>query len=507
MTGITWLHDLPRAHAPDTVALIDHDGQRFSYGDYCAMIDRLADALAAHGLRAGDRLMVVCENCATYGVAAMAAFQLGAWLSPINARQSDTELDAIRSHSGARMMLFTPEASQAAADHAARLGAISIGTLPCGDIRVTECYDTAPEPVGDTPENRTAVLMYTTGTTSAPKGVMLSHANLKFGAKVSAELRRVTPDDEVIAVLPGTHIFCLVSPFLGTLHGGGTVRFMARFNPQAVLEALAQGATALPAVPQMFQAIFQHLADTGQAASLPRLRYTSSGGAPLDPSFKTRTEALFGVPLFNGYGQTETTSGSIGTSANDLRDDVSVGVPFPGVAAKIDAPNAEGVGELLVKSPGIMQGYYKNPQATAQVLRDDGYIRSGDLARIDESGAVHIVGRCKELIIRSGFNVYPPEIEAMLTKHPAVRQAAVVGHAVAGNEDILAFVTTDGSTDEPALRAWLKDRLVGYKVPQRVFLIEAFPAAASGKILKRQLTTDFAHLLDAPASAQRATAS
>jgi acyl-CoA synthetase (AMP-forming)/AMP-acid ligase II len=162
----------------------------------------------------------------------------------------------------------------------------------------------------------------------------------------------------------------------------------------------------------------------------------------------------------------------------------------------IDQPDADGIGELLIRGPNIMKGYYRNEKTTRDVLRSDGYFCSGDFARIGSDGELYIVGRKKELIIRSGFNVYPPEVEAMLTRHPDILQAAVVGRSVSGNEEILAFLLTNGGLSERDVKAWLHDRLVGYKIPQHVLIVDSFPTAPTGKILKHKLTEVYADLLE-----------
>jgi acyl-CoA synthetase (AMP-forming)/AMP-acid ligase II len=186
-----------------------------------------------------------------------------------------------------------------------------------------------------------------------------------------------------------------------------------------------------------------------------------------------------------------------GTRLGDPRGDTSVGQILDDVECLIDEPDQDGVGELLIRGPNIMKGYYRNPEATAAAIREDGYFRSGDLAKIDPDGTLWIMGRKKELIIRSGFNVYPPEVEAMLTRHPGVLQTAVVGRQVPGNEEILAFATARPGVSELDLKDFLKAHLVGYKVPQHVFIIDAFPAAATGKILKHKLVSTFADLIEA----------
>jgi len=245
----------------------------------------------------------------------------------------------------------------------------------------------------------------------------------------------------------------------------------------------------------MYQAIVTLLKSRDQKPLAPRLRLISSGGAPLDPEWKAGIEAFFGLPLHNGYGLTETSPGVTVTRPDRPRKDVSVGEPVEGVEVVIDRPDADGIGEVLIRGPNVMLGYYRNPEATAEAIRPDGFFRSGDLGRIGPEGELYIVGRKKELIIRSGFNVYPPEIEAMLTRHPDVLQAAVVGRQVKGNEEILAFLLTKGDISEPDIRAWLKERLVAYKIPQHILIVDSFPVAATGKILKSRLISVFADRL------------
>jgi acyl-CoA synthetase (AMP-forming)/AMP-acid ligase II len=270
---------------------------------------------------------------------------------------------------------------------------------------------------------------------------------------------------------------------------------MPRFSPAEVLEAFAEGASVMSAVPQMYAAILRHLKAEGAPPVAPRLRYISAGGAPLDPEWKHRIEEAFGLPLNNGYGLTETAPGVSGTWQAAPRSDTSVGYALPDVELRIDQPDKDGVGELWIRGPGIMKGYYRDPGRSAEVLPGGGWFRSGDLARIDADGALFIVGRLKELIIRSGFNVHPPEVEAMLTRHPAISQAAVVGRMLPGNEEILAFCLSDGSVGEAELKDWLRGHLTHYKVPQHILFVDHYPIAATGKILKHKLVEHFAPLL------------
>lgn len=489
------LHQLMEHHPGDLPAVIDHDGTRYTHGDLRRMSDELITALTDHGLRAGDRLILVAENSAYYSVVILAASRMDVWLTLVNARQTETELEAIRTHSGARMITFTTNASQAARGHATRVGATTHGSLPCGPIVLSPCYDATPEPVDDS-DAQIAALIYTTGTTSAPKGVMLSHGNLIANARATSERNAAGPGDDMLAVLPGTHIFLFGSVWLASMATGCPVRFVPRFDVTEIIDHLRGGTTHFPGVPQMFAAIVTHLTTRGEHLNAPRLRHMTSGGAPLDPELKARAERLMGCALNNGYGLTETSPTVAVTRGEGPRDDISVGHPVGDIEIRIREPGDDGIGELEIKGPNVMQGYYRDPERTAEVLSPDGWFRSGDLARIDAAGALHIVGRLKELIIRSGFNVYPPEIEGMLTKHPNVFQAAVVGRPVAGDEEICAFVMTDGTVTPDQIKAWLHDRLTGYKVPQRLIIVDEYPSAATGKILKHKLLDSFASQLE-----------
>jgi acyl-CoA synthetase (AMP-forming)/AMP-acid ligase II len=500
---LQWVDELTTQANPDHRAMIDFDGVEHTYQALEGMVADLNTTLREHGVRAGDRVMVVSENCAMFAVAILALSRLRAWITPVNARQTIEEIRAIRDHSGARCVIFTTEASASAAQHAAQYDASVLGRLDCGDICVSPAFDATPEKVDTDPARQVAALMYTTGTTSAPKGVMLTHANLVWNAKTSSSIRNLGVEDVVLVVLPATHIYCFASGILAALCAGATIRFIPRFTPEIVLAAFADGATMMPGVPQMYQAIVNHLHSLGKPPDAPKLRLISSGGAPLDPDWKKGIEAFFGLPLHNGYGLTETSPGVAVTRDENPHDDISVGEVVPDVEIHIENPDGDGIGELLIRGPNIMKGYYHNPKATTEAIRPDGYFVSGDLARVGSKGELYIVGRKKELIIRSGFNVYPPEVEAMLTRHPEILQAAVVGRSVSGNEEVLAFLLTSGNITEAEAKEWLRNHLVAYKIPQHVFIVDSFPTAPTGKILKHKIVDAFADkIADADAAAK-----
>lgn len=502
MTAPTRIHRMLDTQAdirPDATAILDSGGQTATWQAYRDHAADMAARMRALGVVPGDRVLIVSENCLAVAVLIMACSHLDAIAVPINARMSPAEIARIQGHADPRVAFYTVLASKEAAQHADAVGADATMT-GCGALYARTFTPGAPEPTEDGAD-QTAVLLYTTGTTGDPKGVMLTHANLLFAARASATLRALTPADRVYGALPLTHVFGLASMLMASAHAGCAVQLAARFSAEALFRALRDGATVVPAVPQMHALLMAYAADHGHGTlGSDVLRYVSSGAAPLDPAWKRKAESFYGIPLQNGYGMTESTAGVSGTR-NPINDpDTSVGPPLPGVEVRLDESvgNEPGTGEVLTRGPHVMKGYFRNPDATARAITEDGFLRTGDLGRIDAQGRLHIVGRSKELIIRGGFNVYPPEVEAALNDHPGVVQSAVIGRATGGNEEVLAFVqcTQPGAVDAATLSAFVSGRLSAYKRPTRIFLVEALPAAATGKILKHRLLTHFAAELD-----------
>ncbi|WP_290690034.1 MULTISPECIES: class I adenylate-forming enzyme family protein [unclassified Haematobacter] len=479
---------------PDATALVEGD-RRLTYGEAAAAIRDTARWLTDQGLRPGDRLMVVNENGIALALLLLAAGTIDVWLATINARLSEGELETIRAHSGARRVIYTVEVSPDAAQHAAHAGIAEIDVPHLGRIAIGPLNETTlPEPVDPTGE-QVAALIYTSGTTGKPKGVMLTHRNLLSVGSLSAATRQMRPQDVVYAVLPMSHVYGLSSVFLCSLTSGASLEFMPRFSARKVLEDLQSGRiTCFLGVPAMY-ARFIELLGTEARLSIPALRVLSSGGSPLDPVVKARTEALFGLPVLNGYGLTEASPTLTGMIWGTRRADVSVGPALPGVELRLVGPDGKdapegGIGELWARGPGIMKGYYHAPDLTAQVLSPDGWLNTGDFARIEPDGAVFIVGRSKELIIRSGFNVYPVEVEAVLNAFPGITQSAVVGRpAEAGNEEVVAFLepAPEVALDLDALKAHVAANLAPYKHPSDYVVMQALPAGATGKILKNRL--------------------
>ena len=482
---------------PDAPALSDSSGVAWRYADLDRASDDAAQMLKDAGVQPMDRVLMLSENCAAAVAVLFGCWKIGAVVIPVNARQTAAEVTRVMDHATPAAVVMTSHVSADAAAHGTRLGATAkhgaFGTLDLA----TPLASNPDEVLKDT-----AVLLYTTGTTGDPKGVMLSHSNMRFGGNASCNLRSMSANDIVYGVLPLTHVFGLISVITGAISIGACVRMEARFSAAALYEAVMDNVTVLPAVPQMHALVMQYTKEQGlEKLNSPCLRYVSSGGAPLDPTWKRKVEAFFDLPLQNGFGMTETSSGASGTRNALGSADISVGPVTPGTEVMIDdqAPggNGAGEGEVLVRGPHVMQGYYRNPVETAKTVQADGWLRTGDLGKIDAQGHIHILGRSKELIIHGGFNVYPPEVEAALNDHPAVIQSAVVGRMKDGDEQVLAFVQLAnlGDVTVEELRTFVKERLTGYKRPQQIYLATSLPAAPTGKLLKHKLLDAFADQL------------
>lgn len=493
MTVTRWHGFLDRqiATRPDAPAVSDTTGARWSFADLGRAVEALADELRGAGARPGDRVLVLSENSAASIAALFACSRIGAWALPVNARLTAGELDRILAHAEPVAALMTTAVSPDARAHADRMGAREI-TGPFGAMHLA-----TPHPSKPADEEDVAVLLYTTGTTGTPKGVMLTHGNLCFAGPSSAMIRGLVAEDVIYGVLPVTHVFGLASVVTGGMCAGARIRLEPRFRVERLYQALHEGVTMLSAVPQMHALLMAYTREQGfERLEGGSLRYVSSGAAPLDPDWKRRAEAFYGVALQNGYGMTETTAG-ICVTRNEIGDpDISVGPPLPGVEVRIDETvpgGGDGAGEVLTRGPHVMKGYFRNAEATAAALDGEGWLRTGDLGRFDDRGFLHILGRSKELIIHGGFNVYPPEVEAALNEHPKVVQCAVVGHVVDGDEEVLAFVqaSPENMPGEEELRAFARERLAGYKRPSRIVVATELPAAPTGKILKHKLVEAF----------------
>src|SRR5271168_758165 len=484
--------------SPDRLALVETSGN-WTYGQLDAVVTEARTWLRDLGVRPGDRVLLVCENCRAFVAIFLALTGMDAWPVLANARLSAREIDDIRDHCGARRVIYMASVPPHAAQHAKRHGAIIEERAGLGSIGVGALDEKVEaEPIASNSSDRVAALIYTSGTTGLPKGVVLTHRNLLFIAAVSAQIRSLVPDDRLYGVLPMSHAVGLSVVLLGTLLSGATLYLSPRFDPVAALAALERDRlTIVLGVPSMFALLADYAKAKGMGPlRFPELRIISSSGAPLQPAVKSAVESLFRMPLHNGYGVTECSPTIAQARVDEPRTDLSVGRVLPGVEIKLlgtdGKPVSDGeVGELSVRGPNVAKGYYRAPEETAAAIDPEGWFNTRDLARL-EDGHLFIVGRTKELIVRFGMNVYPAEVEAVLNTHPAVVRSAVIGRSVQGaegGEEVIAFVQLlPGSTATVAEVADHASRnLAPYKRPSQILLIAEMPLTPTGKAKKDEL--------------------
>jgi long-chain acyl-CoA synthetase len=483
---------------PGQPALVEASGI-WTYRQLATAVTDAQSWLVDSGVRPGDRVMLVSENCRLFVAILLALADLDAWPVLVNARLSARELDEIRDHSGARRIVYTTSVSPHAREHAKRHSAVIQDVSGLGPVTIGPLNENVgPESIGNGVAQRVAALIYTSGTTGLPKGVMLTHRNLLFVAAVSAQIRSLSSEDRLYGVLPMSHAVGLSVVLLGSLLSGSTLYLASRFDPVAAIGTLErERLTVVLGAPGMFSLLADYAKLRGlKSFKFPALRIISSCAAPLQPTVKSRVESLFDMPLHNGYGVTECSPNISQAKVGECRADTSVGQVLPGVEVQLvgsdHQPVAEGgVGELWVRGPNVMKGYYHAPEETAAAINADGWFNTRDLARMDD-GYLFIVGRTSELIVRFGENVYPAEVEAVLNVHPAVMRSAVIGWSVEGTkggEEVVAFVQLSPSSTTSAgeLAQHAAQHLAPHKRPTQILLVPSMPLTSTGKVVKGEL--------------------
>ncbi|MEI5522976.1 long-chain fatty acid--CoA ligase [Streptomyces brasiliscabiei] len=453
---------------------------------------RAAALLRAEGVRPGDRVALMLPNVPEFVVLYYGVLRAGGIVVPMNPLLKSRETEYHLSDSGAVLLLEWHQAPGEGAPGADAAGVRHLAVEPENFAALLAAHEPLPG-VAETADDDVAVLLYTSGTTGRPKGATLTHGGLRHNTEVNTvHVQRMTPEDVVVGCLPLFHIFGQICTMSVAVRAGASLTLIPRFEPQAVLDAIARDrATVFEGVPTMYAALLQHPTE----ADVSTLRMCVSGGASLPVEVLHGFERRFGCAVLEGFGMSETSPVVTFNHPDRPRKAGSIGTPIEDVEVRLlddkgqDVAPGE-VGELAVRGPNVMKGYWNRPEETAAAI-PDGWLRSGDLARRDEDGYLYIVDRKKDMIIRGGYNVYPREIEETLHEHPAVALAAVVGvpHSHLGEEIAAAVVlrpTAHATPDE--LREFVKERVAAYKYPREVWIVDTLPTGPSGKILKREIT-------------------
>jgi long-chain acyl-CoA synthetase len=476
------LPDLRAAQAPDAPCIADVAGS-LSNSEFYSKVRVAAGLFAELGIRAGDVVAIMLPNQVEFVVAMFAAWRLGAAVTPINPGLTAQEATHQLSDSGARLLI-----NASGAKVVEQVQALPAAALH-GGVQYGAHYAAAPV------EDRAALalLIYTSGTTGLPKGVMLDHANIEAMAQMSRQAMQIGATDHCLLILPLFHVNGIVASILTPLSAGSRVTIRARFDIEtffADVESLRP--TYFSAVPTIYALLNALPPDVKPDTS--SLRYGICGAAPASAELLRSFESRYGFPLIEGYGLSEGTCASTINPLNGVRKAGTVGLPLDG--QRIAIADADGrhlpageAGEVLVQGPNVMRGYLGRPEETARTIVD-GWLRTGDLGRLDADGYLSIVGRLKEMIIRGGENIYPKEIEDALTSFPAVLEAAVIGapHETWG-EIVVAYVAyrtgQEGTPDQ--LDEHCATRLTRYKRPAIIHVVEGLPKNAVGKIDKLKL--------------------
>ena len=485
------LSDTARAHA-DRVAVRVEDATT-TYSELEEASARVAGMLRQRGFKPGDRAGIMMPNVAEFAVTYYGVLRAGGVVVPMNPLLKRREVAYYLSDSGAGLIFawhqFADEARGGA--QYAEAETVVVDPASFGDLLASAAPD---HEITDRDSEDTAVLLYTSGTTGQPKGAELTHANLTSNAEVvRTDVVRARPDDVIFGGLPLFHAFGQTATLNVAVASGACLTMLPRFAADQALRILAgHGVTVFEGVPTMYVAL---LAQPDRADyDVSTLRLCISGGAALPVEVLRGFEAAFGCAVLEGYGLSETSPVASFNLPDRERKPGSIGAPIRGVQMRVvdpddhELPQGE-VGEIVIRGPNVMKGYWHRPEATAEAIRD-GWFHTGDLARVDEDGYFYIVDRKKDLIIRGGYNVYPREIEEVLYEHPAVAEAAVIGvpHPALGEEVGAAVALKPGaSVTAEELRAYVKNLVAGYKYPRHVWIVDVLPKGPTGKVVKREI--------------------
>lgn len=475
-------------------------GRRTTYGELRDQVAELRGGLLEVGVAPGDRVALVSANNWFFAASYLAILGVGAVAVPLNPSSPSSEIGNELAVVGARIAIVGPSGRQAMVGIDHRTTSVEHVIVPEGvELPGATPLDrllTGGAPVVPRDDDDLAVLIFTAGTSGSPRAARLTHGNLLANLE---QMQRhpgsaLQPADVSLGVLPMFHIFGL-NVLLGlSLYAGASVVLIERFDPSSALDSIRDhGITIIAGAPPMFSA-WAAMPDGG-TDSMASVRLAVSGAAPLSPDTAATFEARYGRPVFQGYGLTEASPTVTSSVIGGVPKAASIGLPLPGVEVRLVDEEGEDAlvgdaGEIWVRGPNVFPGYWEAPEATARVLTDDGWLRTGDIAVVDDDGYLYIVDRAKDLIIVSGFNVYPAEVEEAIAEHPGVEAVAVVGvaHPHTG-EAVKAFVVQAAGhhLEEDQVIEYCATRLARYKSPTKVTFVPELPRGLGGKLLRREL--------------------
>lgn len=483
-------------HPDSAPALIAPDDSVINYGELRQRVDTARAGLAALGVDAGDRVAIVLGNTPSFAVAYLAVVGLGGVAVLCNPGSPRAELERELRSVTATFAIVGPAAAEAASGIGVGVIVTADGAQLDGGLRFDDLSGIAVDAVDVEPSDL-AVLVFTSGTAGPPKAAMLTHGNLRANIDQIQRHpgREAQSDDVAYGLLPLFHIFGLNVVLGLTLHAGGCVVLRESFDPVAAASDIARhGVTLVAGAPPMFAAWVAAAGQGVDADAFAKVRLAVSGAAPLSADTARAFEDRYGIPLREGYGLTEASPVVTSSLLHRPAKPGSVGVPLPGLDVRlVDEDGQDALagdpGEIWVKGPNVFAGYWEDPKATAAALAPGGWLRTGDIAVVDDDGELWLVDRAKDLIIVSGFNVFPAEVEEVLKGHPGVSDAAVIGCPdERTGERVQAFVVAGGAGVETAeLSAHCAQHLARYKCPSQIEIVDTLPHASSGKLLRKDV--------------------
>ena len=485
-------------HAADSIALFSR-GRPTTYGELREQVDSMRGGLAGLGIGIGDRVAILCNNSRYFVVAYLAVLGLGAAAVPLNPSSPAPEIAREISAVGAKAAIVDPVAASAWAVIAPACPSVehvvaTDGSVIEGAAGFDELLSHTSVPIVEVEPDALAVLIFTSGTAGSPRAAMLTHGNLRSNIDQSrTAVVGVQSDDVVYGVLPLNHIFGLNVVLGLSLARGATVVLVNRFDPATALDTIRErGVTVVPGAPPMWIAWSQF--EEAPPDSFASVRLALTGAAKMPEDAMRRLEQRFGLRLSEGYGLTEA-SPTVTSSAGLQIKPGSIGKVLDGMEVRLVDEEGDDVlsgdpGEIWVRGPNVFAGYFEDAEATDRALTADGWLRTGDIAVTDGDGYLYLVDRAKDLIIVSGFNVYPAEVEEILAMHPGVDDVAVVGvpHPYSG-EAVKAYVVQapGAHLDEEQLIAHCTANLARYKCPSKILFVDELPRGVAGKLLRREL--------------------